>query len=152
MWNNVLTHIVKYLTSFDVKWNSPLHICEANISQRRYFTWRSHISLAKGEFRWKKHLPKQVLFSGLPLCWTWTQLYFEPTALVHEFCKQNSTLSLLSVGQIVAHLKFNKRSQTKKPRFAQLLIRKLGSFIRLGRVLLLRSGIRLAPSGICSAS
>ena len=42
-----------------------LHICEANISQRSYFTWRSHISLAKGEFRWKKHLPKQVLFSGL---------------------------------------------------------------------------------------
>ena len=54
MWNNVLTHIVKYLTSFDVKWNSPLYICEANISQRSYFTWRSHISLAEGEFRWKK--------------------------------------------------------------------------------------------------
>ena len=28
-----------------------LHICEANISQRSYFTWRSHISLAEGEFR-----------------------------------------------------------------------------------------------------
>ena len=54
MWNNVLTHIVKYLTSFDVKWNSPLYICEANISQRSYFTWRNHISLAEGEFRWKK--------------------------------------------------------------------------------------------------
>ena len=55
MWNNFLAEIVKYLTSFNVKWNSPLHICEANISQRSYFTWRSHISLAEGEFRWKKH-------------------------------------------------------------------------------------------------
>ena len=40
----------------------------------------------------------------------------------------------------------------KKDGIAQLLIRKLGSFIRLGRVLLLRSGIRLAPSDICFAS
>ena len=40
----------------------------------------------------------------------------------------------------------------KKGDIAQLLIRKLGSFIRLGRVLLLRSGIRLAPSGIRYAS
>ena len=31
------------------------HICEANISPRSDFTWRSHISLAGGEFRWKKH-------------------------------------------------------------------------------------------------
>ena len=38
----------------NVKWNSPPHICEANISQRSYFTWRSQISLAEGEFRWKK--------------------------------------------------------------------------------------------------
>ena len=38
----------------NVKWNSPPHICEANISQRSYFTWRSHISLAEGEFHWKK--------------------------------------------------------------------------------------------------
>ena len=45
---------MKYLPSVDVKWNSPLHICEANISQRSYFTWRSHISLAEGEFHWKK--------------------------------------------------------------------------------------------------
>ena len=43
-WNNVLTHIVKYLTSFDVKWNLPVfakrtfHICEANISPRSDFT------------------------------------------------------------------------------------------------------------------
>ena len=34
----------------------------------------------------------------------------------------------------------------KKDGFAQLLIRKLRSFIRLWRVLLLRSGIRLSPS------
>ncbi|MBQ2746719.1 MAG: hypothetical protein IJF35_03305 [Clostridia bacterium] len=27
------------------------NICEANISQRSYFTWRSQISLAAGEFR-----------------------------------------------------------------------------------------------------
>ena len=40
----------------------------------------------------------------------------------------------------------------KEAAFAQLLIRKLGSFIRLRRVLLLRSDIRLSPSGICYAS
>ena len=40
----------------------------------------------------------------------------------------------------------------KKEQVAQLLIRKLGSFIRLGRVLLLRSGIRPRPSGIRYAS
>ena len=33
-----------------------LHICEANISQRSNFTWWSQISLAAGEFRWKKHI------------------------------------------------------------------------------------------------
>ena len=38
----------------NVKWNLPPHICEANISLRSYFTWQSQISLAKGEFRWKK--------------------------------------------------------------------------------------------------
>ena len=43
-------------------------------------------------------------------------------------------------------------NKNKSEAFAQLLIRKLGSFIRLGRVLLLRSGIRLAPSGIRYAS
>ena len=43
-WNNVLTHIVKYLTSLDVKWNLPtfakrtFHICKANISPRSDFT------------------------------------------------------------------------------------------------------------------
>ena len=36
--------------------------------------------------------------------------------------------------------------------FAQLLIRKLGSFIRLWRVILLRSDIHLTTSGICYAS
>ena len=58
MWNNFLAEIVKYLPPptalVDVKWNSPPHICEANISQRSYFTWRSQISLAEGEFHWKK--------------------------------------------------------------------------------------------------
>ena len=57
MWNNVLPHIVKYCfrwSQCEIKFAS--HICEANISQRSYFTWRSHISLAEGEFRWKKHI------------------------------------------------------------------------------------------------
>ena len=40
----------------------------------------------------------------------------------------------------------------KKSAIAQLLIRKLGSFIRLWRVILLRSDIRLATSGIRYAS
>ena len=44
------------------------------------------------------------------------------------------------------------QGQKKRDRFAQLLIRKLGSFIRLRRVLLLRSDIRLATSGIRYAS
>ena len=39
-----------------------------------------------------------------------------------------------------------------KHSFAQLLIRKLGSFIRLRRVILLRSDIRLTPSDIRYAS
>ena len=42
--------------------------------------------------------------------------------------------------------------KSKATRYAQLLIRKLGSFIRLRRVLLLRSDIRLATSGIRYAS
>ena len=44
------------------------------------------------------------------------------------------------------------RSKKESSSVAQLLIRKLGSFIRLGRVLLLRSDIRLSPSGIRYAS
>ena len=40
----------------------------------------------------------------------------------------------------------------KKAAVAQLLIRKLGSFIRLRRVVLLRSDIRLTPSDIRYAS
>ena len=46
----------------NVKWNSPPHICEANISQRSYFTWRSQISLAEGEFRWKKTNSYELVF------------------------------------------------------------------------------------------
>ena len=65
MWNNSLAEIVKYcFLRRNVKWNSPLHICEANISQRSYFTWRSHISLAEGEFRWKKPFAFANGFSG----------------------------------------------------------------------------------------
>ena len=41
---------------------------------------------------------------------------------------------------------------SKKARLAQLLIRKLGSFIRLWRVILLCSDIRLTTSDICYAS
>ena len=50
----------------NVKWNSPPHICEANILERSYFTWRSQISLAEGEFRWKKRASPSTcsLFSG----------------------------------------------------------------------------------------
>ena len=57
---------MKYLTSFDVKWNShtfaqrTFRICAANISQRSYFT------CPKGKFRWKKHLLSQVLFVAPP--------------------------------------------------------------------------------------
>ena len=40
----------------------------------------------------------------------------------------------------------------ERPRLAQLLIRKLRSFIRLWRVILLRSDIRLTTSGIRYAS
>ena len=71
MWNNFLWKLWNVATVAtqrfcrNVKWNSPPHICEANISQRSYFTWRGHISLAEGEFRWKKHC-KAVLFSGGP--------------------------------------------------------------------------------------
>ena len=63
MWNNFLTKIVKYLTLFDVKWNSPPHICEANISQRSYFTWRSQISLAARRISLKKdQLTSELVF------------------------------------------------------------------------------------------
>ena len=76
MWNNFLAKIVKYC-SVVAMWNEIcphsrqriFHICKANISQRSYFT------CPKGKFRWKKHLPKQVLFSGSPL---WG--YVEPSA------------------------------------------------------------------------
>ena len=47
---------------------------------------------------------------------------------------------------------FPHKYPNAKSRIAQLLIRKLGSFIRLRRVLLLRSDIRLMPSGIRFAS
>ena len=61
-----LLEIVKYRSLWSrCEMKFALHICEANISQRSYFTWRSHISLAEGEFRWKKHLLSQVLFSEL---------------------------------------------------------------------------------------
>ena len=43
--NCEISHFVRCEMKF------ALHICEANISQRNYFTWRSHISLAEGEFR-----------------------------------------------------------------------------------------------------
>ena len=52
-WNNMLSHIVKYLALLDVKWNLPtfaertFHICEANISPRSDFTCpNGQISLA----------------------------------------------------------------------------------------------------------
>ena len=56
MWNNVLPHIVKYLTTFDVKWNKSPHApqrishakrisrtkCISQIPQGIYFTEKSH--------------------------------------------------------------------------------------------------------------
>ena len=55
MWNNFLRKLWNIAPSSQCEMKFALHICEANISQRSYFTWRSHISLAEGEFRWKKH-------------------------------------------------------------------------------------------------
>ena len=96
MWNNVLTYIVKYLTSFDVKWNSPtfaqrtFHICATNISQRSYFT------CLKGKFRWKKHLQSQVLFSGSP-CWVNKKKQLITVFLM--WCPQSKEYRLLRVSK-----------------------------------------------------
>ena len=69
MWNNSLRELWN-IAPFgrNVKWNSPLHICEANISQRSYFTWalpyftrRRRISLKKAHI---VLVDKCVLFSG----------------------------------------------------------------------------------------
>ena len=56
--------------------------------------------------------------------------------------------SLEKLRGIVKREKYKKKSRS----LAQLPIRKLGSFIRLWRVILLRSDIRLMPSDICYAS
>ena len=73
MWNNVLPHIVKYLTSFDVKWNLPT-FASANISHAEgvFHISQKYFTCLKGKFRWKKHLLLQVLFSGSP-CWARTK-------------------------------------------------------------------------------
>ena len=125
MWNNVLSHIVKYC-SFVAMWNEIRpHICEANISQRSYFTWRSHISLAEGEFRWKKHT-----LSDRQLCaffwWgmvdsdhrsQWQQIYSLPplaareiphiriglVALPNGAGERSRTINLLITNQLLCH-------------------------------------------------
>ena len=53
---------VKYSALPNMKLNSHFHICEANISQRSYFIWQSHISLAEGDFRWKKQVLRLAFF------------------------------------------------------------------------------------------
>ena len=42
---------MKFSAAAESEMKFALHICGANISQRSYFIWRSHISLAGGEFR-----------------------------------------------------------------------------------------------------
>ena len=94
MWNNVLSHIVKYLTPpaalFDVKWNLPT-FAPANISHAEgvFHISQKYFTCPKGKFRWKKHLQSQVLFSGSP-CWARTQLNFEPplATLVTNFANK----------------------------------------------------------------
>ena len=44
---------MKYSACAECETKFSFNICEANISQRSYFTWRSHISLAEGEFHRK---------------------------------------------------------------------------------------------------
>ena len=65
MWNNFLAEIVKYLTPFDVKWNSPFTFAKQIFHSEAISLGRCQISLAAGEFRWKKHIcVADVLFSG----------------------------------------------------------------------------------------
>ena len=54
MWNNFLAEIVKYLTSWDVKWNSPFTFAKQIFHSEAISLGRCQISLAEGEFRWKK--------------------------------------------------------------------------------------------------
>ena len=102
MWNNFLTEIVKYLTSFDVKWNLPtfakriFHICGANISQRSYFI------CPQGKFRWKKHTfvyQDNVCFfqRNLPL-------RASEIAPLWNICSANVKYSLRECGQISFHI------------------------------------------------
>ena len=68
MWNNSLRELWNIApVGRNVKWNSPPHICEANISQRSYFTWRSQISLAVRRISLKKALAEASAFFWLPL-------------------------------------------------------------------------------------
>ena len=66
MWNNFLAEIVKYLTLFDVKWNSFIHTPQAYFTAEGNFTRVGVFhSFRRNEFHWKKHLLSQVLFSWL---------------------------------------------------------------------------------------
>ena len=63
MWNNFCQNReIENFVFCEIKY--AFNICEANISQQSYFTWRSQISHAAGVFRWKKTIPKNSLFSG----------------------------------------------------------------------------------------
>ena len=78
-----------------------------------------------------------------------------PTSITVDGKRKNSAkVSSLCSPQHRLRSRTSNRSYNakKSPPTAQLLIRKLGSFIRLRRVLLLRSDIRLSPSGIRYAS
>ena len=69
----------------------------------------------------------------------------------YQKCNMPANTRLLSIeGGVRNHRKHRRERQNGC--YAQLLIRKLGSFIRLRRDLLLRSDIRLATSGIRYAS
>ena len=65
MWNNFCQNReIENFVFCEIKY--AFNICEANISQQSYFTWRSQISHAAGVFRWKKTIPKNSLFFGDP--------------------------------------------------------------------------------------
>ena len=55
---------ISYSVRCEMKFD--LHICEANISQRSYFTWQSQISLAAGFFL--EHIDKKDATYFLCVC------------------------------------------------------------------------------------
>ena len=97
MLNDALTRIVKYAAMPHVKWNSPPYARSAFHMAKPYFTLRRSISLAEGEFRWKKHFFRSAFF-----WWgmvdsdhrsQWQQIYSLPPLAAREIPHMVSPLS-----------------------------------------------------------